>query len=167
MTAPVLATDPEAIRALTAPFIRRAEGLRLHAYADPATHGPPWTVGYGATGPDIGVETVWTQAEAEADLAKRLDEALMEVGSLITASIGNESYAALISIEYNMGPGNLRKSSLLRDVNAGNFQKAAADFGLYVKANGHVFEPLVTRRARESALFLQGVGIPVPTSTAA
>ena len=34
-------------------IIKRNEGLRLHAYPDPATGGAPWTIGYGHTGPDV------------------------------------------------------------------------------------------------------------------
>lgn len=157
---PELASDPNAIRALAEPFIQAAEGLRLHAYADPASGGEPWTIGYGATGPGILRDTVWTKAQAQTDLDRRLDAALVEVGELVKVPLGNEGYAALLSLEYNIGLGNLRRSTghgLLGCLNNGLYADAADRFLLYDKAAGHVFEPLEVRRHKERALFLLGV----------
>jgi lysozyme len=69
---------------VTTPFLaqdlRRDEGLRLCAYADPLTGAEPWTIGYGHTGPEVTPGLAWTPAEAEtaliADIARaceRLD----------------------------------------------------------------------------------------------
>lgn len=63
MTTPYLAADIDA-----------EEGLRLEAYPDPLTHGAPWTIGYGCTGPDIGPDTVWTVAQAMAARDARIAE---------------------------------------------------------------------------------------------
>jgi hypothetical protein len=48
----------------------RADGL-YEAYPDAGTGGAPWTIGWGATGPDIGPETVWTRQECDARLMSR------------------------------------------------------------------------------------------------
>ena len=47
---------------------QRADGM-VEAYPDPGTGGAPWTIGWGATGADIGPGTVWTQAQCDARLA--------------------------------------------------------------------------------------------------
>lgn len=50
--------------------LKRDEGLRLHAYPDPLSKAEPFTIGYGHTGRDVRPDTVWTQAQAEAALAR-------------------------------------------------------------------------------------------------
>ena len=52
--------------------IKRHEGCKLEAYPDPGTGGDPWTIGYGATGPDIHPGVVWSQEQADTDLSNRL-----------------------------------------------------------------------------------------------
>ena len=54
--------------AMALPDIKQEEGLRLNAYPDPLSHGDPWTIGYGSTGPDIRQGVVWTQEQADAAL---------------------------------------------------------------------------------------------------
>ena len=69
-------------------------------------------------------------------------------------------FDALISITYNMGEGNLQKSSLLKHVNNNDMQKAGESFMLYVKARNRktgkvkTLRGLVRRRNAEKQLFL-------------
>lgn len=50
----------------------------LHAYPDPLTKGPPWTIGLGSTGPDIKPDTEWTAeqcyARRDSDVAKLIEQ---------------------------------------------------------------------------------------------
>lgn len=50
----------------------------LRAYPDPLTKGPPWTIGLGSTGSDIGPDTVWTEAQCyarrDSDIAKLITQ---------------------------------------------------------------------------------------------
>ncbi|MBJ7410111.1 MAG: glycoside hydrolase family protein [Phenylobacterium sp.] len=55
--------DPQLIADL-----KRDEGLRLDAYPDPISKGPPWTIGYGHTGPEVRPGLTWTREEADAAL---------------------------------------------------------------------------------------------------
>jgi lysozyme len=48
--------------------LKRDEGLRLDAYADPLFGGDPWTIGYGHTGPEVSKGVRWTKEQAEAAL---------------------------------------------------------------------------------------------------
>jgi hypothetical protein len=67
-----------------------------------------------------------------------------------------------VSFTYNVGEGNLAKSSVLRCVNSGDMAGAARAFHLWNKAKGKVLAGLVERRAREAALFAR----PVPEEEA-
>ena len=53
---------------LIKPFEGLAKRLpdgRVQAYPDPGTRGHPWTIGWGATGPDINPDTIWTMEQCE------------------------------------------------------------------------------------------------------
>jgi len=54
--------------------LKRDEGLRLKAYPDPLSGGPPWTIGYGHTGPEVHKGLVWTQEQAETALLADIEE---------------------------------------------------------------------------------------------
>jgi hypothetical protein len=62
----------------------------------------------------------------------------------------------LVSLCYNIGEGNLAKSTLLRKVNAKDFAGAAAEFKRWNKGGGKTLPGLTRRRASEALLF-QGV----------
>jgi lysozyme len=76
--------------------------------------------------------------------------------------------AALVSIIYNVGPGEKgirdgiitlasgRPSTLLARLNVGDYAGAAAQFPLWDKSCGRVCVGLVTRRQKERTLFLTG-----------
>jgi len=134
--------------------IKRHEGCKLTAYPDPGTGAAPWTVGYGATGPEIHQGTVWTQEQADADLANRLNILGEHIDAAVHVEINDNQKAELCSFTYNVGMGNLKSSTLLRKLNEGDYDAAAEQFNQWTKAAGHVLPGLVTRRAEESSLFL-------------
>lgn len=124
------------------------------AYPDPATNGPPWTIGWGSTGPDIHRGTVWTRAQCEARLAE--DVAKFSTG--VTAAIGDaptaqHQFDAMVSFAYNVGLANLKSSTLLKRHRAGDYAGAAAEFWKWNKAAGRVMAGLTRRRAAEAALY--------------
>jgi len=158
--------DPARITELTKNLIKRFEGCRLTAYPDPGTGGDPWTIGYGATGAGIVDGTVWTQEQAEADLAHRVTELVNQVARLLTRELPEPSCAALVSFAYNVGIHALGDSTLLRLVNAGEYANAAAQFQKWVHAAGHVLPGLVKRRDAEREVFLSGFDAPSSQSAA-
>lgn len=119
-----------------------------------ALHGNPWTIGYGET---LGVtfDMRWTRDEAHRRLLVRLGEFERGVLELCTVEPNPNQCAALTSFAYNVGLGGLKKSSVLRNHNAGNFQAAARSFGLWNRAGGQVMAGLTRRRAEEAALYLK------------
>ena len=103
-------------------LIEKFEGLRLTAYQDMVG---VWTIGYGHTGPDVKAGLTITQQQAEQLLINDLARFNNGVNALVTVKINQNQFDALISFSYNLGLGSLQQSTLLRLLNAGNFQAAA------------------------------------------
>ena len=133
---------------------KQYEGCRLIAYPDPASGGAPWTIGYGATGPGITRGTVWTQAQADADLIARMTNIGTIIDGMVTAPLTDNQKAALCDFAYNLGETALRGSTLLKLLNSELYTAAAAQFAVWNKADGKVMPGLVHRRAAETVLFL-------------
>ena len=131
-------------------LVKDCEGCRLTPYRDSVG---VWTDGYGNThgvipgGPPIG------QAKADADLMRNLSGAEADVARLATVALTQGQFDALVSFVFNLGAGALAGSTLLRKLNAGDAAGAAAEFGKWVHAGSEVLPGLVTRRAKERALF--------------
>ena len=133
------------------------EGLRLTAYPDPGTGGAPWTIGYGHTGPDVHPGLTITQQQAENLLARDIQTASDAVNRLVKYELTQEEFDALVDFTYNCGAGNLKISTLLKKVNAGDMVGASKEFAKWNLANGHILQGLVNRRQAEMRLFLQSI----------
>jgi lysozyme len=118
-----------------------------------------WTLGYGSTfNPYTKVKVKpldkITKAEALDWLEQELNVLIQAVKSVVKVSLTSNQLNALVSFTYNVGIGNLRKSTLLRLLNAGNYKGAANQFLLWNKAGGKVLKGLTIRRQAEKDLFL-------------
>jgi lysozyme len=98
-----------------------------------------------------------TRLQAEALLRADLMDTCRDVQSVVTAGINDNQFAALVSFAFNLGIGNLKKSTLLRLVNAGDFPTASNEFGKWNKAGGKELAGLTRRRAAEAELFRTSV----------
>ena len=132
---------------------KRRDG-RLQAYPDPGTGHEPWTIGWGSTGPDIVEGTIWTQDQAD----KRLELDLRNFASGVREAIGpvptsQSEFDAMLSLAYNVGLANFRKSTLLKKHKANDKAAAAAEFAKWNKAAGKVMAGLTRRREAEAALY--------------
>lgn len=124
------------------------------AYPDPGTGAEPWTIGWGSTGDDIAKGTVWSQAQCDARLDKDVTGFSAQVSSALgSAATSQNQFDALVDFAYNVGIGNLQKSTLLKLHKAGDYAGAAAEFPKWNKAAGKVLPGLVKRRAAEQALY--------------
>jgi len=94
-----------------------------------------------------------TLQQADALLRGDVLDTCRDVESLVEVPLTDNQFAALVSFTFNLGLGNLAKSTLLRKLNDGDFAGAAAEFPRWNKAGGKVLEGLVKRRAAESELF--------------
>jgi len=141
-------------------LIKQFEGLRTVAYQDSVG---VWTVGYGTT--RINGEAVKPNQRISADKAEEYmlsdlnTEFLPGVKSAVRTLVTQSMIDALCCFAYNVGLGNLRNSTLLKELNAGRYLDAAARFNDWVKAGGKTLQGLVRRRSAERELFLKD-GIP-------
>ncbi|OCC25220.1 glycoside hydrolase [Croceicoccus estronivorus] len=132
---------------------RRSDG-QIEAYPDPGTGGQPWTIGWGATGADIGQDTVWSQSECDARLSQDIARYAAEVDQAIShAPTSQNQFDALVSFHYNTGA--IHRATLTRKHCAGDYAGAAAEFGRWSKAGGQVLRGLVRRREAEAELYAQ------------
>ena len=129
------------------------EGLRLTAYPDPATHGDPWTIGYGHTGAEVHQGMTITQEQAEEFLMQDVQKAVQTVNSKVHTDLTQNEFESLVDFVFNCGAGNFAGSTLLRKINAGDMEGAALEFQKWDKAAGHVMAGLVRRRQAETDLF--------------
>jgi lysozyme len=143
-------------RAIACGLVEDAEGCVLKAYADPEPGGTLWTIGFGATGPDIGPDTVWTHEQADADLSNRVDGLNAFVTQSVRVRLTQQQRAALVDFAYNVGREAFAQSTLLRKLNAGDYDGAADEFLRWDKDDGKVETGLRIRRAVERALFKWG-----------
>lgn len=129
-------------------------GGKFRSYLDPVN---VLTIGYGHTNhhePKINSSTVWTQQECNEALARDISIFEEAVGRLVKVPLSQNQFDALVSFTYNLGEGNLSKSSLLRKLNAGDYHGAALEFLSWVRAGGKVLSGLVRRRKSEMLMFL-------------
>lgn len=133
-------------------LIARFEGLSLSAYADPATGGQPFTLGFGHTKGVLPGDTC-DRALAAHWLAEDVAEAEAAVDSLVKVDLTQEQFDSLVSFTFNCGAGNLEKSTLLKMVNAGDFDGAEGQFARWNQGAGRVMAGLVKRRHDEAAMF--------------
>jgi len=141
--------------------MKRWEGMSLSAYPDPATKGEPYTIGYGITSA-AGVIKVKpgmriTKAQADQYFKQALVKYENDVNSVLKRTPTQPQFDAMVSLTYNIGIGNFRKSTVLRKFNAGDFKGAAEAFMLFVKADGKVMKGLINRRSDERDMFLSGM----------
>lgn len=131
-------------------FISRFEGLELEAYICPAGI---LTIGYGHTGDDVHTGDVITEEMALALLEADMTQAIECVDGFVDVDLTDEQTAALISFVFNVGCGAFKGSTLLKLLNAGNYEQAAAQLMRWTKGGGKTLPGLVRRREAEMTLF--------------
>lgn len=103
------------------------EGCRLSAYQDA---GGVWTIGYGHTGPAVHEGLVWTQDQADAQLAADVADAERVMGAHMPWLAGLDAVRrdVLTNIAFNVGVmGLLHWPKTLGHFAAGEFINAAND----------------------------------------
>ena len=138
-------------------LLKSFEGCKLTAYPDPGTGGEPWTIGWGRTGGVKRGDTC-TQAQADAWLLQDLDRFEQAVERLVSVTLTQNQFDALVSFCYNVGTGSLHSSTLLRKLLAGDYEGAQQQFARWNRAGGKEMPGLTRRRAAEAELFGQPDG---------
>ncbi|EIS3744277.1 lysozyme [Aeromonas hydrophila] len=131
------------------------ENCKLQAYPDPGSkNGEPWTIGRGHTGPEVKPGLVWTQAQADAAFLVDIARFERDVLSLVKVPVNQGQFDALVLFSYNVGSKALESSTLMRKLNAGDYDGAAVEFRRWNKNDGKVMRGLTRRRAAEECLFM-------------
>lgn len=94
-----------------------------------------------------------TIEQAERLLRGDVLDSCRDVEALVDVPLNDNQFGALVSFTFNLGRGNLAKSTLLRKLNAGDYAGAALEFHKWNRADGKVLYGLVRRRAAEAELF--------------
>ena len=114
------------------------------------------TIGWGHTndhGRHFDHEAVWSQADCDHSFEEDMRHFERAVQRLVKVNLTQHQFDALVSFTYNCGEGNLQKSTLLRKVNAEDFEGAAREFSKWNRGGGRVLRGLTRRRAAEALLF--------------
>jgi lysozyme len=137
-------------------LIKSFEGLYLKPYLCPANVP---TIGYGNTFYENGnkvtlKDPIITEARAIELLMSELGMYEQKVDSYCIDTINQNQFDALVSFCYNVGPGNLKSSTLLKKVNANpNDPTIRTEFLKWNKGGGKVLAGLTRRRTAEANLY--------------
>tara|TARA_B100000963_G_scaffold251337_1_gene220213 strand:+ start:4589 stop:5020 length:432 start_codon:yes stop_codon:yes gene_type:complete len=131
-------------------LIKKFEGCELEAYQCSAG---VWTIGYGHT-KDVQKGDTWSQNHAEHMLEVELEEYENYVNEYVNVALSQNQFDALVSWVYNLGPANLKSSTMLKVLNDGKYEEVPAQIKRWNKAGGKVLDGLVRRREAEALLYL-------------
>lgn len=145
-----------ASRKLAVKLIKKWEGFMPEPYLCPA--GVP-TIGYGTTRYENGDEVsmddcVIDRKRGEEILLHHIKEVENQIIKVLKHKLEPNKMAALTSFTYNLGIGNLKRSTLLILINNGpRNQNIPREFKRWNKAGGKVLAGLTARREEESTLW--------------
>lgn len=147
--------QPKSLK-LAAKIIKKWEGFEPMPYLCPG--GVP-TIGYGSTmwpnGNRVEMDDcAIDKKRAEEILLHYIKEVADQVRSVVKHKLEDYQEAALISFTYNLGIGNLKRSTLLQLVNRGpENQNIPNEFRRWNKAGGKVLAGLTARRDEEANMW--------------
>ncbi len=135
-------------------LIKSFEGFSPVIYLDSA--GLP-TIGYGhlikPNEKELFKKGI-TKSEAEELLKADAIIAERAILRLITESLNDNQFDALVSFTFNLGAGSLQRSTLKAKVNRAEHEQVPAEFLRWVYAGGRKISGLIIRRKFEAELYL-------------
>jgi lysozyme len=133
-------------------LLKKFEGCKLKAYYCPAG---VCTIGYGHTSaagaPQVVDGMTITQADAEDILKRDIVKYEIAVMDLVKVKLTQNQFDVLVDFAYNAGVGNLKSSTMLKKVNAGDLDAVPAELMKWTKGGGKVLPGLVRRRQAAGA----------------
>lgn len=127
-------------------LIASFEGFSPTAYWD----NKQYSWGYGTKAPGAGSEI--TESQARQELRKHIQNDYGYLHPLVSVSLTNNQWAALLSFSYNLGTGNA--DNLLQNINAQDWAALGQQWEKYVNAGGVYNAGLADRRAAEWQYFI-------------
>lgn len=136
-------------------LIKKWEKLRLKAYKP--TVNDVWTIGWGHT---KGVTPSMQITKEQAQKFFREDVAWVEdfLNKAVKVPLNQNQYDALASWVFNIGAKNAGTSTLIRKLNAKDYEGAALELPRWNKQKGKTLAGLTKRRSEEMGYFLNGAG---------
>lgn len=140
-------------------LVKQFEGFGPKWYPDPAHGWKVPTIGYGHT--DAAGEPkyaatksiVLTEATATDILRRDMQKYADAVSKAVKVPLTDNQFDALVSWCYNVGPGAVAGSTLVRKLNAGDYAAVPSELAKWNKAGGKPLNGLTRRRAAEAVLF--------------
>jgi lysozyme len=103
-------------------LIKRSEGFRGNTYLDVAGLA---TIGYGhQLLPGESFPNGISEAQAEQILASDVQQSEQAIQRLVRVPLTQGQFDALVDFCFNLGAGKLAASTLLKDLNAGQYEAA-------------------------------------------
>lgn len=130
-------------------LIAEFEGFSSTVYRCQA--GVP-TIGFGHTRGVVDGQTI-TKEDALRLLMSELSTLQKALASVIHVDVTEGQFVAILSLVYNIGMGNFRTSTLLRELNKENFVNAGNEFARWIYVKRQPNEGLMRRRAKEREVF--------------
>ena len=130
-------------------LIKKFEGCELEAYLCPAG---VWTIGYGHT-KDVKEGDKINRDEADYLLQEEMIEYESYINDFVEVPLEQNQFDALCSWVYNLGPTNLKNSTMLRVLNEEKYADVPQEIKRWNKAGGEVLDGLIKRREAEAKMF--------------
>jgi lysozyme len=130
-------------------LIKKFEGCELEAYLCPAG---VWTIGYGHT-KDVKEGDKINRDEADYLLQEEMIEYESYINDFVEVPLNQNQFDALCSWVYNLGPTNLKNSTMLRVLNEEKYADVPQEIKRWNKAGGEVLDGLIKRREAEAKMF--------------
>lgn len=130
-------------------LIKKFEGCELEAYLCPAG---VWTIGYGHT-KDVKEGDKINKEEADYLLQEEMIEYESYINDFVEVPLNQNQFDALCSWVYNLGPTNLKNSTMLRVLNEEKYADVPQEIKRWNKAGGEVLDGLIKRREAEAKMF--------------
>jgi lysozyme len=139
--------------------VKRIEGFYSEPYDDNGSlPGGTWTIGYGSivdgAGKRVTVATPpITEDQGVTLLQRDMASAAADVKRRVQVELSQCQAAALISWTYNLGVGNLAKSTMLQRLNAGDYLAVPDEMRKWINHEGRPLVGLLRRRWAEAAIY--------------
>lgn len=145
-------------------FIKSVEGVKNFVYADSAGL-PTIGVGHLLTQDELTSGKIHIDGKAykyhewlpddviDRLLLRDLHIAELVVNSNVKVKLTQSQYNALVSFAFNVGVGAFRKSTLLRLLNAGDYDAVPAQMQRWIFSAGRQIQGLKNRREKEIKLW--------------
>jgi lysozyme len=133
-------------------MLKEFEGWIDHVYEDATGH---LTIGYGhlvRLGEKFPPHITFEQGELL--LKSDLGWAEEVVTASVRVPLSQFQFDALVSLVFNIGEGNFKRSTLLRVLNGSDYITAYHEFNKWIYSEGHALADLVERRRKEAQLFM-------------